>query len=67
MYQNEMRILFDIYNDRLNRAGIGEDVVTAMQLSQIERISCAASGVGMPLLAFWLLGRRRAKEMCDTL
>jgi hypothetical protein len=61
MYQNEMNVLFDFYNERLKGVGIGEDVYTAAQLSHLERLSCAVSGVGMSLLSFWLLGRRRAK------
>ena len=66
MHKSETASLFDFYNERLKRAGVGEEIHTAAQLSQLERIPCAASGVGMPLLTFWLLGRTRAKTMHDV-
>lgn len=62
---DETENLYDFYNGQLKRFGIGEGVETAAQLSQMQRVSAAMEGVGTPLLAFWLLGRKRAGKAAE--
>lgn len=61
-----MAELFDFYNAKLKRLGIAEEAETVMQLTESDRLSAAVTGAGMPLLAFWLLGRTRTRRWCEA-
>ena len=61
MSRQEKAELYAFYNERLKGLGIGEEVETMTQLSQIQRVGAALAGVGAPVVAFWLMGRSRMK------
>ena len=61
MGHREKTQLYDFYNERLRNVGIGEEVQGVSELSELQRLSAALSGVGLPMLSFWLLGRNRMR------